>query len=372
VKQIAFFLPDLAGGGAERVILTLARFIREEGYSVDLVVGRFRGELAELVPDGIRIINLSQQHSLPTTLGLGFNALFGLSAYLRHERPAVLMSSLSRGNLVAVIASQLSHSGTRLVLREANTFHNIGKLTRLLIRYLYPRADVIVAVSQGVAHDLESLPTIRKQMIRIIYNPIDIRAVNEQACQKLSHPWFSTGAPPVILGVGRLTEQKDFDMMIRAFSIIRRSRDVRLLILGEGDNRRNLENLVTELGLEDDVALPGFVKNPYYFIKYAAIVAISSKWEGMINVIIEAIAIGTPVVSTDCHSGPAEILENGRIGQLTPVGDAGAFAAAIERTLDNPTEIELLQQRAKEFSVARIAPRYIECLTGKVPSDLTD
>ncbi len=347
-------------------MLTLARFMQKEGYSVDLVLGRFRGELAELVPDGIRIINLSQRLSLPTTLGLGFNALFGLSAYLRHERPAALMSSLSRGNLVAVMARQLSRAGTRLVLREANTFHNTGKLTQLLTRYLYPRADIIVAVSRGIAHDLESLPTIGKQMIRIIYNPIDIPAVNELACQNMSHPWFSAGEPPVILGVGRLSEQKDFAMMIRAFSVIRRSRNARLLILGEGDKRRELENLVTELGLEDDVALPGFVGNPYYFIKHAAIVGVSSKWEGMINVIIEAIAIGTPVVSTDCHSGPAEILENGRIGQLIPVGDVGAFAAAIESTLDNPPEKKILQQRANDFSVSRIARKYIEILSGEV------
>ena len=230
------------------------------------------------------------------------------------------------------------------------------------MRLSFPAADRIFSFSKGIADDLKRLGTLDERNVKVIYNPVNTGAIHRMAGQPLDHEWFREGAPPVILAIGRLAEQKDFPMLIRAFALLRRNRSARLVILGEGKLGDRLQRLAASLGIADDFLLAGFVDNPYQYIQRSSVVAVSSRWEGMINVLIEALAVGTPVVSTDCHSGPAEILEDGRFGRLVPVGDAGAFAAALEETLDNPITRDVLQGRADDFSVDRVLPEYLDVM----------
>ncbi|NLO89188.1 MAG: glycosyltransferase, partial [Clostridia bacterium] len=188
----------------------------------------------------------------------------------------------------------------------------------------------VVAVSQGVADDLVKTTGLMRELIKVIYNPIVTPELLEKAKESIGHPWFKPGQPPVILSAGRLTAAKDFPTLIHAFARVRAERLARLMILGEGEERPNLESLVRELGLESDVSMPEFVENPYAYMARAAVFVLSSAWEGFGNVLVEAMAVGTPVVSTDCPSGPAEILEGGKWGKLVPVGDVEKLAKALK------------------------------------------
>jgi glycosyltransferase involved in cell wall biosynthesis len=191
-------------------------------------------------------------------------------------------------------------------------------------------------VSEGVKDDLARAGRLSLEQIRVVPNPVVTSELFEMAAVPIDHPWFVEGAPPVILGIGRLTTQKDFGTLIRAFAEVRGQREARLMILGEGSERPALERLARELGVRDDVVLPGFVDNPFAFLKRAALFVLSSTYEGLPGVLIQALACGTPVVSTDCDSGPREILDGGRLGILVPVGDLDALANGIREALDHP------------------------------------
>jgi len=235
------------------------------------------------------------------------------------------------------------------------------KALPVLARLSYPYADGIVAISNGVADDLAESARIARERIDVIYNPAysdDIDTLAEADCP---HPWFESD-DPVLLGVGGLSDQKDFATLIRAFARVREDRPVRLIILGEGDNREQLESLVRRLDLEDQVDLPGFVDNPFAYMSRASLFVLSSAWEGFGNVIVEAMACGTPIVSTDCPSGPSEILEYGKYGVLVPVGDEETMANAIRNQLDATTDTESLRERAKDFTVETIANQYLDVL----------
>lgn len=205
-----------------------------------------------------------------------------------------------------------------------------------LVRLCYPWADGIVAVSEGVADDLQKVAGLPRSRIQVLANPIITAELAGQAAEPLDDPWFAPGAPPVILGVGALRKQKDFPTLIRAFGALRSRREARLLILGEGTERSSLESLVQELGVGADVRLPGRVANPYNYMAKAAVFVLSSAWEGMPGVLIQALASGAKVVATDCESGPRELLAGGEYGQLVPVGDSAALSAAISTSLDRP------------------------------------
>lgn len=340
-ELVALFLPSLRGGGAERVMVNLARGFAERGLKVDLVLAKAEGPYLSEVPPTVRIVDLKAPRVLAS--------LPGLVRYLCRERPAAMLSTLDHANIMALWAKRLSGSPTRVVVRVANTpslssGHGStarARLTPLFLRLFYPWADGIVAVSQGVAADLSRITGIRRERITVIYNPVVTPELLERAKEPLAHPWFAPGQPPVILGVGRLTKQKDFPTLIRAFALVRRERPARLLILGEGEERSRLEALVKELGLEGDVALPGFVDNPYAYMSRAAVFVLSSAWEGLPNVLIQAMACGCPVVSTDCPSGPAEILENGKYGPLVPVGDVEHLFRAIVTIMDEGRRLNL-------------------------------
>lgn len=363
--RLGFFLPDLHGGGAEGVVLQLCRHFAAHGLAVDLLLARAAGALLGEVPEGVRIVDLAPRLTLPTRAGLALGALLGLIRYLRREPPEVLAASLTGANLVALAARRVSRSSFRLVLREANTADNLrGGFMRRCVRVLYPGADAVIAVSQGVRDDLVKQLGVAAEKVRVIPNPVDIAEIRRLGEETPDEPWLGPGAPPVILGVGRLVPQKDFATLLHAFALVRRERQARLMLLGEGALRGELERLAAKLGVATDVALPGFVANPYAYLHRAAVFVLSSRWEGMPNVLIQALASGTPVVATDCHSGPREILDGGRFGRLVPVGDAEGLAAAITATLDGDQTRQTAQrlERAEEFSLEAIAPQYLAVL----------
>jgi glycosyltransferase involved in cell wall biosynthesis len=333
-KRIAIFMPSLFGAGGQRSMLNLAHGIAECGYAVDLVLAQAEGSFLAEVRRSVRIVDLKASRAL--------TSLPALVRYLRRERPEAMLSVFGYVNIVALWAWRLARVGTRLLVNEQNTVSleagNAsswrGRLTPWLMKRFYPWANGIVVVSQGVGDDLAQLTKISRERITVIYNPSVVRAeVQEKAQAPLDHPWFRPGQPPVLLAVGRLQLQKDYPTLIRAFAQVRQTRPVRLLILGEGKERPLLEALIKDLGLEQDVSLPGFVMNPYAYMARASLFVLSSRWEGLPTVLIEALCCGTPVVSTDCPSGPREILREGQYGQLVPVGEPDVLARAIEAAL---------------------------------------
>jgi glycosyltransferase involved in cell wall biosynthesis len=335
-RPIAFFLASLRGGGAERVILNLAQGITERGLRVDLVLSAAKGAFLEHVPPAVRVVDLGARRLS--------HSILPLTGYLRRERPRVLVSSISHSNLAALWAARLAGQSTPVVVTVHNTLSRStqgqGYLAQRvwprLIRTFYPWAAGVVAVSRGAADDLARTSGVPRERVRVVYNPVITPDLLARAAESPDHPWFCPGQPPVILGVGRLTPQKDFPTLIRAFAEVRRRRPARLIILGEGPERPVLEALVKQLALADDVALPGFRENAMAFMAASALFVLSSAWEGLPTVLIEALAAGTQVVATDCPSGPREILQEGRLGALVPVGNPAALARAIGEALDHP------------------------------------
>lgn len=332
-NKLAIFLPALYGGGAERTMLKLAAGIADRGHPVDLVLARAKGPLLHEVSNRVNVVSFETRKDL--------FSLLPLVQYLRREKPHVLLTGLHT-NLIALWAAKLSNASTKIAVSERNTFsirtrHYRNdlrmRLMPWLIRRFYPEAEYLIAVSKGVAEDLAETARIPRERIHIIYNPVITPELKEMSTIPVNHPWFSADSPPVILGIGRLSAQKDFTTLLQAFSLVRQSIPCRLLILGEGEERTGLETLVRSLGIEEDVELPGFVDNPYPYMRNAAVFVLSSRWEGLPGVLIEALYCCRAIVSTDCPSGPREILQNGKTGQLVPVGDVHMMGKAIRKAL---------------------------------------
>ncbi|MCH7663370.1 MAG: glycosyltransferase [Chloroflexi bacterium] len=357
---VAIYLPDLSGGGEERILLNLADRLTIEGFEVDLLLVQKTGALVSMVPSSINVISFETSSVL---------SLVGLISYLRRRRPVVLHSSLELTNLLAILAKGISRISTRTVIRIAITvsFHKRSFLKNILekflLRTIYPRADEIIAVSYAVREDLSIYAGIEIQRIRTIYNPIVHPSIYTQAKEPISHPWLvKENAAPVVLGVGRLTPQKDFSTLIKAFALVREIIDCRLIILGEGELDEELRSLVRRLNLGDDVDMPGFVGNPYAYISKASVYVLSSQWEGLPSVVIEALALGCPVVSTDCPSGIREILDGGKYGEILPMRDAPALAAAIEKTLRGEIRQAVDNEWLEQFSMEAAFPKILEAL----------
>jgi len=388
-SKIALFTNSMECGGAERVVLSLAQDFINKGFKVDLVLSKAVGQYLELLPPEVRLIDLSASKKLTRFSTLiqhlpikamkahDVNALLkalpALIRYLRKEKPMVLLSALEHANFLALLAKKGSLSSTRVYISEHNTLRHTAqrktsrdRIGLCLIKFFYPWAEAVIAVSRGVAEDLVSIAKLPPEKIRVIYNPVVTPEIFRRAKEPLDHPWFLPNQPPVILAVGRLTEVKDYNTLIRAFALVRAEQPVRMMILGEGEDRPKLEALVQELGLQDYVALPGFVDNPYAYMARASILVLSSLREGFGNVLVEAMAVGTPVVSTDCHSGPTEILEGGKWGRLVPVGNPEILAEAIIATIINKPDSAGLIDRAKNFWLERIGGEYLKVLMPKL------
>ena len=360
-QKLAVFLPSLHGGGAERTMLNLAHGVANRGLDVDLVLGKAHGPYLTDVPDEVRLVDLKASRSL-TSLG-------PLVRYLRRERPQAMVSALSRANIIALCARRLTGVPNRLVVNEQNTLSQwarnnerfLGRLTPRIAKQVYRWADLVVGVSQGVADDLVSMLDLPPDQVRVIFNPGITPELREKAQLPVSHPWLDPGQPPVLLSVGSLTPQKDYGMLLEAVHVVHKSRPVRLIVLGEGPERPALEAQVDQLGLQDDVSFPGFVSNPYAFMSRAAAFVLSSRWEGLPTVLVEALYCGPALIATDCPSGPREILKGGEFGSLVPVGQPAALAQAITLALDGqgPRPPENCW---KPYTVEAVVDRYFQVL----------
>jgi len=392
-KHLALFIPSLAGGGVAKFILNLGKFFASRGHKVDLLLCRVAGPYLDQVPPDVTIVQLkassgwrsrfkalAADHKALRDLALPIlfpykapkpvNFLPDLVRYLQNTKPDVLFSAKTPCNLVALWAKRLAGGSTRVVVSERSSLSPIVQSKKEwrwrfippIMRRVYPWADGIVSMSNGVGDDVSLLTGIPRERITTIYNPIMANEISEKSHSPLDHPWFVPDATPVILSVGRLVPQKDFPCLLRAFRQVRSSRKVRLVILGEGRLRGELEALATTLGISQDISMPGFTENPYAFMARASVLALSSAWEGFANVIGEALACGCPVVSTDCPSGPAELLKNGAYGTLVPVGNDKALADAILTVLDKPPDPDRLRSRASEFDLDTISEAYLQLL----------
>ncbi|NEQ41001.1 MAG: glycosyltransferase [Okeania sp. SIO3I5] len=357
--DVAIYLRLLYGGGVERIMVNLMQAFVERGLSVDLVMNTVAGPYLSQVPPEVRIVDLKAPRML-----LGLPKLAG---YLRRERPIALLSGLHYNNEIALWAKALAFSSTRVVVSERNTLsvhannRSTDRWSPLLAKLFYPWADSIVAISQGVAQDLVEVTGLPRERFQVIYNPVDIRQLEKKVQQTLEHPWFQSAELPVILGVGRLEKQKDFPTLIKAFAQVRQVQSARLVILGSGQERKQLNSLVNELGVKQDVAFLGFVENPYVYMARSGVFVLSSAWEGFGNVLLEAMALGTPVISTNCPNGPKEILDNGKYGELVPVGDSQAMAEAILRVLSGEVK-SVDSDWLEQFKLETVAQKYLDVL----------
>lgn len=386
------FAPSPVGGGVARVMMNLADAFVERGHHVDLLVPRVQGPYLQQVPPAVTVIPLTlsfkrvaqlrplvvEYHGVQA-LGIA-SALVGASRYLpalmqylQQQAPDALLSAKTSPNLAALWARRLTGVATRVVISEHTNFsQEIRQHTRkwhwqwrfmpTVVHNLYPWADAMVTVSDGVADDLAVSADLSRQAMTTIYNPVVTSSLHDLAQASLAHPWFAPGSPPVIVAAGRLAVQKDFPTLIKAVARVRAVRNVRLMILGEGKERAALQSLALTLGMGSHVDLPGFVDNPFAHMARASVFVLSSAFEGLANVLIEAMACGCPVVSTDCPSGPQEVLAGGMYGPLVPVGDDTALAQAIHATLDTVPDQHKLRARAAQFSAERIADQYLQVM----------
>jgi len=347
-------------GGAQRIALNLCTGLVKKGFSVDLLLVEATGVLIEEVPEEVTIVDLDASRLATSTVSL--------CQYLRKETPDVLYSMMIEVNIAAIVAHQFAGVDTRLVISEHNTpTVSAERLKDQLVLHLatlvYPRADHIVTVSQGVRDDLLDIVDITDEKITVIHNPIDVERIREQAVETMEHEWFMDPSISVVMSAGRHAPQKGFDTLLHAFSRLEHS-NARLVLLGEGNETESLRTLAMELGIKDQVDFPGFVDNPFKYMANADVFVLSSWYEGFGNVLIEAMATGCPVVSTDCPSGPNEILEGGKYGPLVRVKDDTALSHAIEDVLTNPMDESVLASRADDFSIDTIIKKYETVLLG--------
>ncbi|TVQ88896.1 MAG: glycosyltransferase [Chromatiaceae bacterium] len=363
-------------GGVERMLVNLIEGLLAQGRAVELLLIRAEGPHLAAVPAAVHRVPLGARHALA--------AVPALARWLRREQPAALLVAKDRAGRAAVLARALAGTRTRLLLRLGTNLSAamagrpaaVRVLRYAPIRLLYPHLDQVIAVSAGVAADTARIAGLPPTRISVIRNPVLTPGLTTQAALPCPHPWLAAGcgqdAPPVIVAAGRLERQKDFPTLLRAFAGLRRQRPARLLILGEGGGRAGLEQLAGALGLRlgpaGDFDLPGFQSNPYSFFARAHLFVLSSAWEGSPNALTEALALGIPVVATDCPSGPRELLAHGRYGPLVPVGDADALAAAMAATLADPLPATLLRAAVHEYQRDLSAARYLALIDG-LPGD---
>jgi glycosyltransferase involved in cell wall biosynthesis len=355
---IAIYMHDLAGGGVERMKMDLIRNFQRSGAVVTLLLHSGAGDLRGLLPDGLRVVAFGTRRTVADVVPL--------ARFLRRERPDILLSSLDHNNVIALLAKAVALSPSKVVICQHNALSSEAgaaagwkyRVIPRLYRWLLPLSGGLVTVSRGVADDLAKVCGIARGRISVVHNPV----IGEDFASKLGgrtdHPWFGDGGPRPFVSAGRLVEQKDHETLLRAFALYLRREHGRLVILGAGPRRVALEALAAELGIGGHVWFAGFQENPIPFVRDAAAFVLSSRYEGFGNVLVEAMGCGTPVISTDCPYGPAEILGDGCYGRLVPPGDAGALAEALDPHLDRIWPPEALKARAAEYTGARSAAAY--------------
>lgn len=361
-KKLAVFTSFSGQGGVERMIMNLVQEFALLDLEIDLLALKADSDHFDSIPDNVNLIRLKARHSS--------TVVPELTRYLRQERPHAMLVAKDRPGRAALKARRRGGLDTRIVIRlGTNLSGSMAKrssfrrwLRTFPLRRGYRGVDRIVAVSDGVAEDTMRITGLPAEKLITIRNPVVTRKLLELAEEPVAHEWFSNHDLPVILAVGRLTEQKDFKTLIDAYFKLRSRHNARLIILGEGGLRGALQEQVSSLGLDEFVDLPGFTSNPWAWMKRADLFVLSSRWEGSPNVLTEAISLGTPVVATDCPSGPAELLQNGRYGPLVPMGDAAALAEAMKQVLEAPLPADVLKEACREYRADISAAHYLETL----------
>jgi glycosyltransferase involved in cell wall biosynthesis len=363
---MAIFMSHLAGGGMERSMLNIAKGMMAHGHQVDLLVTVARGPFARNLPQGMRVFEFARKRKLKMRY---VGVVLSLVRYMREEKPHAIYSALGPQNVQLLLASKLARSDCRCVISARGSLtaeeRQLGLYRRAHARaykVLYPSADAIIAVSEGVRRHLVEDLGIPDSLIKVVYNPVDSEEIVRMSREPVAEPWLDGNSVPVILAAGRLFPEKGLDLLLDAFRLVLDRRQARLVILGEGVLRDSLTEQVERLGLGGKVRMPGFVDNPFAYMARAHLFVLSSRREGFGNVLVEALACGCPVVSTDCPGGPREILEDGRWGTLTPTGDREALARAIQEALDKNADRRRLLERARFFSVERATAGYLSLL----------
>jgi glycosyltransferase involved in cell wall biosynthesis len=362
-RHVAIFVPTLQYGGVERVMLNLATGFAERGFTVDLVAVDGQGRLRDQVPASVRVVDLACSRVL--------TSLPGLVRYLRQERPDALIAAMSHSSVIALWARKLALVRTRIIATEHTSISSVlsksvrfrERILPFCVKWSSRWFDEIVAVSEGVADDLAVWGQVPRSRIKVIYNPVLNAGRPKDPSQAAPHAWFAPNEPPVILGVGRLAPQKGFDVLIRAFARVRQQQMARLIILGEGEQRARLGALARQLGVEADVWLPGYEENPQSYMARARVFVLSSNYEGFGVVLVEALATGVAIVSTDCDSGPREVLNHGQYGTLVPVGDIEALAEAILVKFEHGRQA-IPHDWLRHFEVDNAVASYVKLISG--------
>lgn len=361
-RSVALLAPSLEGGGAERAILDIARGLADRGLLVELVLVRAEGPYLDLLPEHVRLVDLAARRAL--------TSLVPLIGYLRKRNPDVLIVTLPETNVVGMIARWLSKLRAPVILRRASNFtmeYSHGSLkmrvTLLVEKLLLPWAAAVVVNSPDAAEDLRKRVPRAARLVQMIHNPVVWGDHHQKSALPVDHRWFLDAQVPIILYVGRLSPPKDPATVLRAFALLVGSRPARLVVLGEGSQKAELVRLAARLGIAQDVDFAGFKLNPFAYMSKARVFVLSSRYEGSPNVLIQAMACGTPPVSTDCPSGPREILQDGEWGALVPVGDPEAMAAALIRTLDSPIDSAALIARANHYSAESSVDAYVDLIS---------
>ena len=349
------------------MMVNLANHWVDRHPSIEFLVASEQGPFRELLDPRVQLRVLGARSV--------FLAIPALAMYLRRAHPAVVLTALTNVNIAILLARILARQDTRIVISERNNFSSVARyshswrnrwLLPWLARLTYPMAEEIVGISRGTVDDLASSIGLPVDRMTTIYNPVVVPGMGSTDCTTAAavHPWVKQRMDvPLIIASGRLEPQKDYPTLLRAIRRVCVRRPVHLLVLGEGAERRNLEALASKLGIANNVCFMGFVDQPLAFMRQADLFVMSSAWEGFGNVLVEALYCGLPVVSTDCPSGPSEILENGRYGTLVPVGHDRLFADAIIASLDAPGSADERHRRAQAFSVSVIADQYMARMT---------
>jgi glycosyltransferase involved in cell wall biosynthesis len=363
-RTIAFVLPSLGGGGAERVAIRLMHHFRAAGHRVEFVLMEKKGELLAEVPEGVRIVDLGASRVR--------QAIGPLVRYFRATRADAVQVRMWPLTVAAIIARALARSRVRVVVSDhaVLTRHFAGRPLTLAalgasVRLFYPRADARLLVASAAADDFARLSRLPREDFEVIYNPVDEPPADAAATPEIEAEWGD--ADGRIITVGTLKAQKNHALLIRSFARVRQQQKAKLMIVGAGPLEAELVELAESLGLADAVIFPGFVPKPWPYDASADLFVLSSDYEGYPNVLVEAMRSGLAVVSTDCESGPREILDGGKVGRLVPVGDEEALAAAIVQELRAPHPAEAVRARAEELSGASTADRYLELLIGQRP-----
>ncbi len=364
MKKIAIFIPSLRGGGVEKSMVNLANAIVKRGVSVDLLVTNAVGPNLVNISKQVNLINFKKNHVCL--------CLFRLIDYLKHNSPCSLLSAMTHVNVIALLANILTGRSTRIII-SVRTYLSASlyeekkiksKIVLFLSKYLYRGANKIVAVSQNVAKDVINLYKLPESMLRTIYNPILTRELFELAERKIDHDWLREECEcPLILSVGRLEEVKNFELLIKAFAIlIKQVSTARLLILGEGTLRPKLEKLISNLNMSDRVVLPGYVNNPYVFMKNCSLFVLSSRYDGLPGALIGALALSPRIVTTDCPGGSREILANGKYGKLVAVDDVEELANSMLETLQSKPKRCSDDVHLAKFKPETVVQQYLQIL----------